>query len=260
MSRSFWALLGLVLFTVAVCPAATLTYTIATDEGLQNGMVSPTAAYTVTFNNGFPGSNFYYSGGHIVTGTDPTWFSAPVFNNSPYLLVSPSTEGTNSPAPTLSPVFITFDPGVYVRYFGLHISSLDRYNVIEFWRGNQCVSRVRGARITGVDNVNSAADPVTENCDADPQRFAQFPQTRPTSAFYLYPSDPQINTELLNSGFAEWRADDPSEYADMIILASSDVAFESDNHGFETTTPEPATWAMLGAGIATLAVLRRRKR
>lgn len=46
----------------------------------------------------------------------------------------------------------------------------------------------------------------------------------------------------------------------QIVFSSSQAAFETDNHAFGNAVPEPATYALMGAGLAALAVFGSRRR
>ena len=46
----------------------------------------------------------------------------------------------------------------------------------------------------------------------------------------------------------------------QIVFSSTQAAFETDNHAFGNAVPEPATYALMGAGLAALAVFGSRRR
>ena len=46
----------------------------------------------------------------------------------------------------------------------------------------------------------------------------------------------------------------------QIQFTSTFAAFETDNHAFGNAVPEPTTYALIGAGLAALGVLRSRRR
>jgi hypothetical protein len=45
--------------------------------------------------------------------------------------------------------------------------------------------------------------------------------------------------------------------ADGVMMWSSGIAFETDNHAF-APIPEPGTWALMGAGLLAAGLIRRK--
>lgn len=107
-----------------------------------------------------------------------------------------------------------------VTYFGLYWGSIDKYNTISFWNGSNEV-----ASFTGTDIANAASSAVDFG-----------------------------STSLFVNFFAN------GDTWTTIDLASSQPAFESDNHAFaDSSVPEPATMALMGLGLLGLSLVFRRR-
>jgi hypothetical protein len=107
------------------------------------------------------------------------------------------------------------------RYLGLLWGSVDAYNTLSFYNGATLVGVVTGSDVTGSPN-----------------------------------GDQGVNGTL----YVNINADAASAF-DRVVATSSQYAFEFDNVAFNRNPiPEPASLALLGAGLAGLGIVRRRKR
>jgi hypothetical protein len=109
--------------------------------------------------------------------------------------------------------------GAQYNYFGLYWGSIDDYNSLKFYNGATLLASVTGA------DVIASGTALGDQMAAGSNRFVNF-------TF--------------------------DSYFDRIVLGTTNYAFESDNHAF-ANVPEPASLALLGAGLLGLALTRRRR-
>ena len=214
--KKLFLILFLILGISSLSNAVTIdyTHTLASDGTLTSSFAgamietfdTPTWAWT--------------GGGHIVSGSLSGKYAAPY--NSLYM---PAKDSTNyMSADPLGSYATTF--ATTYTYFGLFWGSVDSYNTLSFYNGNDLVHSFKGTDITnpgqyGVSYGNQSA-----------------PSTNLYVNFY-----------------------DLSEF-DRIVMTSSGYSFESDNLAVGNPilpNPEPATMLLLGFGLIGLAGIGRKK-
>jgi hypothetical protein len=108
------------------------------------------------------------------------------------------------------------------NYFGLYWGSMDDYNTLSFYSGNLLLESITGA------NVIAAGTALGD-------------QTAPGSNRY-------VNLDFGTSFF------------DRVVFSTGNYAFESDNHAYGVSVPEPGTLALMGLGMLGAAFSARRRK
>ncbi|MDA8136091.1 MAG: PEP-CTERM sorting domain-containing protein [Desulfobacteraceae bacterium] len=215
--KKFFLILFLILGISSLSSAVTIdyTHTLASDGTLTSSFAG---AMIETFDNSTKWS--WTGGGHIVSGSLSGKYAAP-YNNS-YMSAKDSTKYMSAdPSGYYSTTFATT-----YTYFGLFWGSVDSYNTLSFYNGNDLVHSFKGTDITnpgkyGVSYGNQSA-----------------PSTNLYVNFY-----------------------DLSEF-DRIVMKSTGYAFEADNLAVGNPilpNPEPATMLLFGFGLIGLARIGRKK-
>lgn len=174
---------------------------------------SVAGATTIDFNSG---CGYVTCSGDfaLVSGSQSGKYAQPLGVNSPYLTV---------PKPSATTKSASFSLGTTADYFGIFWGSIDSYNFIRFYLGNDLVASYSGSDIVG--------------------QFANGNQLS-------YSSNRYINFDFGSQGY------------DSVTLASNGFAFESDNHAFRAlvAVSEPSTSLLLLMGLVGLWLARRQVR
>jgi hypothetical protein len=164
------------------------------------------AATTIDFDSGTCAYT-HCSGHSLVTGSVAGQYASPYGIADRYLTVA---NGSTS-----------LSLGRSYDYFGLYWGSIDTYNFLSFYLGDELVDTLSGSDL--------------------PTLMADGNQTAWTSNRYL------------NFFFTD------GDLFDRVVLRSDGYAFESDNHAFAAVAvPEPATLALLAVGLLGIGASRRR--
>jgi hypothetical protein len=197
-------LAGLSVAVLTSSAHATVIYSIE-NAGVRTTQVA--GATTIDFNNGTCGAYIHCSDASIVSGSVAGRYASPYGITDRYLTV-----GHGSTSVSLG--------GSY-DYFGLYWGSIDTYNFLSFYLGDQLVDTFSGSDL--------------------PPLVADGNQAAWSSNRYL------------NFFFSD------GDLFDRVVLRSDGYAFESDNHAFAAVSvPEPGTLALLAAGLLGIAASRRR--
>ncbi|WP_375474191.1 PEP-CTERM sorting domain-containing protein [uncultured Nostoc sp.] len=197
------ALIGTTIAIVSANPASAVTLKV------NSGQFSSYAdAKTVTFDDGTandPNGFVTYSNitSNIVQGSVGGQYASPYGDNTKFLTISP--KGSNV-AGDSGFVNIAFKQAV--NYFGFYAGSLDSYNYIDIYKGDQKL------------NSFSGADVPTATADGN--------QTSSQSNLFI--------NLVANTG----------ETFDRVVMRSDGVAFETDNHAYRLAKSVPESSAMLG--------------
>jgi len=209
------------LFVAAVGMSATASAITITASAINQTTSSVAGVTNVTFDNGTCNGYASCSGSYkIVSGFSSGQYAAP------YFAPSDTTKYL-----TVGNYFgngneATLKLGSTANYFGLFWGSIDNYNSISFLLGNLSVASYSGTNV-----VNATAQSLAAN-----------------GGQQAWSSNRYINFDFGSAKF------------DTVILKSTGMAFESDNHAFrKMSVPEPMTVMLMALGLFGLVVARRFK-
>jgi hypothetical protein len=199
-------LAGLSVAALTTSAHAAVIYSFE-DAGVLSSKVA--GATTIDFNDGTCGAYTSCSGhSGLVTGSVSGQYATPYGISDRYMTVG------NSSA--------TLSLGDSYDYFGLYWGSIDTYNHLSFYLGDDLVDTFGGGDLPPlVANGNQVA---------------------------------WSSNRYLNFFFTD------GDLFDRIVVRSDGYAFESDNHAVASVSvPEPVTLSLLAAGLLGIGITRRRR-
>ncbi|WP_373530278.1 PEP-CTERM sorting domain-containing protein [Nostoc sp.] len=218
------ALVGTVVVFMGANPASAITLTKGSTTPTVNGIFSTVpGAFAITFESGAPTTGFaIYS--------SPVGTPAVVQGTVDSQYATPA--GDTSKYLTISPVgsnvqgstgSVTINFAQALDYFGLHWGSVDTYNSIAFFDGNTLLNTFTGAQVP---------DTTASGNQASPQ----------------------------DNVFVNFLAD-PGQTFNKVVLSSTGIAFESDNHSYKlASVPEPTSMlGLLAFGAVSAGSFIKRK-
>ncbi|MBN3897470.1 MAG: PEP-CTERM sorting domain-containing protein [Nostoc sp. NOS(2021)] len=223
------ALVGTAVLLMSANPASAVSLSTGNSisvpgEGQKTNIQGAT---TIDFNSGTAtdpnGFATYSTTNGIVQGTQPNQYAAPAGDTSNYLTISPIG---SSVAGSTGSVTINFAKAL--DYFGLYWGSVDKsnsnLNSIAFFNGDTLLNTFTGLSVPGT---------TTNGGD----------QTSPK-----------------DNVFVNFLAD-PGQTFNKVVLSSSGVAFESDNHAYRAASvPEPTSMlGLLAFGAVSAGSFIKRK-
>jgi hypothetical protein len=208
-TRDFFVSIGKLLAGLTVALATSSAHSTVIYSFENSGVLTTqvAGATTIDFNDSTCGAYVHCSGHSLVTGSVSGRYASPYGIADRYLTV-----GNGSTSLSL---------GGSHDYFGLYWGSIDTYNFLSFYLGDELVDTFSGSDL--------------------PPLVANGNQTAWSSNRYL------------NFFFSD------GDLFDRVVLRSDGYAFESDNHAFRAVSvPEPGTLALLAAGLLGIGASRRR--
>lgn len=134
-----------------------------------------------------------------------------------------SVGATNGQMPVTSATF----GGPGISYFGFYMGSPDTYNSMTFYNGATAIFTLNGSQMA--------------------------------AAALLMPDGNQSHGFYMNVHANGGPSFTKIEFSSVDGNGNAINAFETDNHAYVISVPEPESYAMFGAGLGLLALLRRRK-
>ncbi|AFY44969.1 PEP-CTERM sorting domain-containing protein [Nostoc sp. PCC 7107] len=215
------ALLGTTVIVASANPASAVTMVVS------GGMFSSYSdAKTVTFDDGTandPNGFATYSNvtTNIVQGSVSGQYASPYGDTTKFLTIAPSGSGVAGDSG-----FVNINFKEAVDYFGFYAGSLDSYNYIDIYSGNQLLKTFSGSDVPG-----AVAD----------------------GSWTSGQSNMFVNL-----------VGDAGEKFDRVVMRSNGIAFETDNHAYRLAQSVPEPSAMLGVlaigAFGTTSLLKRQQK
>ncbi len=202
LQKLSFALLGITAVIMSANPASAVTLQVNSGP-----FTSYADAKTVTFDDGTandPNGFVTYSNitTNIVEGSASGQYASPYGDNTKFLTIAPV--GSNVAGDS---GFVNINFKKAVNYFGFYAGSLDDYNYVDIYKGNQLLKTFSGTDV--------------------PTAIANGSWTSSQANMF-------INLVA-----------DTGETFDRVVMRSNGIAFETDNHAYRlASVPEPN--AMLG--------------
>ncbi|MBG1263307.1 PEP-CTERM sorting domain-containing protein [Nostoc commune] len=223
------ALVGTVVVFMSANPAGAVSLikggsTPIAGEGQYTNILGAT---TINFNSGTAtdpnGFATYSATNGIVKGSVDGQYATPFGDTSNYLTVAPKGAQANGQniAGNTGDETITFAKSI--DYFGLYWGSIDTYNFVDVYSGGKLLKTFSGADVPGAPANGTQSGSVNN-----------------------------VYVNLLA---------DKGESFDKVVLRSTGLAFETDNHSYRlASVPEPtATLGLLAFGVMSAGSFVKRK-
>jgi len=223
-------LVGTTIVFMGVKPANAITLSTGgvnhnDGQGLVSGISGTT---TINFNNGqtstpdgFAQFSSNGSAPTIVQGSIAGQYAEPAGDTSPFLAISPEIN-TLSSTPIFGEVTINFAQAL--DYFGFYWGSVDTFNTVLLFNGDQLVGDFSGSNVPGTTATGNQ-------------------------------TSPQDNT------FVNFSANNNGEDFNTVVLLSTGNAFETDNFAYRKVPEPSAMFGLLAFGaVGAISALKRKQK
>lgn len=175
----------------------------------------------------------------ITSGSTPNMAAAPAGDTTHYAFgPGQGTNTTNATVKIENTAFTAYQPGIFIRYLGFYIGSVDTYNSIAFYSGDNLLKTESGFLIDGIlsgSEILAAMQGTSGNQFGDGSNV------------------------YVNLFF------DNDEVFSAFEFRTTGIAFELDNvvsgvGPAPAPVPEPSTFLLLGGGLVALGFITRRCR
>ncbi|MBU7582965.1 MAG: PEP-CTERM sorting domain-containing protein [Nostoc sp. TH1S01] len=221
LNRLYLALLGTTVIVASANPASAVTMKV------NSGMFSTYSdTKVVTFDDGTandPNGFVSYSNvtTNIVQGSQSGQYASPYGDNTKYMTIAPKNSNVAGDSG-----FVELNFKNAIDYFGFYAGSLDSYNFIDIYSGNQLLKSFSGSDV--------------------PTAIADGSWTSDKANMFI---------NLVG---------DAGEKFDRVVMHSNGIAFETDNHTYRVAQSVPEPNALLGVlvigAFGTTSLLKRQQK